>query len=220
MLSPIWNKCLEHSVQLPRKRVHCAVPCNICIAVISWLYCIPKEGTTVQGHSAPCLSQPSSGCTLTLRTEQAYRDIWTLFDPTQGLVPLGRPSPGWRNKRRGTLWTMFDRTQGLVPLGTAISWLYAVPREGGLNGFSLTGGLFNYTAEVISLSLLNNLLCRFQFIFTSNCLSLYPSSTSYYYYLQDVRFFFWIFLWRARVCRPLLRLCRPFMIFEGQGVKW
>ncbi len=28
-------------------------------------------------------------------------------------------------------------------------------------------------------------------------------------------FFFCIFFWRARVCRPLLRLCRPFMIFEG-----
>jgi hypothetical protein len=27
-------------------------------------------------------------------------------------------------------------------------------------------------------------------------------------------FFFFFFL-RARVCRPLLRLCRPFMIFEG-----
>ncbi len=26
--------------------------------------------------------------------------------------------------------------------------------------------------------------------------------------------FLYIF-WRARVCRPLLRLCRPFMIFEG-----
>ncbi len=28
-------------------------------------------------------------------------------------------------------------------------------------------------------------------------------------------FCFCIFFWRARVCRPLLRLCRPFMIFEG-----
>jgi hypothetical protein len=27
--------------------------------------------------------------------------------------------------------------------------------------------------------------------------------------------FFCIFFWRTRVCRPLLRLCRPFMIFEG-----
>ncbi len=28
-------------------------------------------------------------------------------------------------------------------------------------------------------------------------------------------FFFFFFFWRARVCRPLLRFCRPFMIFEG-----
>jgi hypothetical protein len=28
-------------------------------------------------------------------------------------------------------------------------------------------------------------------------------------------FMFFIFFWRARVCRPLLRLCRPFMFFEG-----
>ncbi len=27
-------------------------------------------------------------------------------------------------------------------------------------------------------------------------------------------FSFLIFFWRARVCRPLLRLCRPFMIFD------
>ncbi len=28
-------------------------------------------------------------------------------------------------------------------------------------------------------------------------------------------YLFFFFFWRARVCRPLLRLCRPFMIFEG-----
>jgi hypothetical protein len=28
-------------------------------------------------------------------------------------------------------------------------------------------------------------------------------------------YIFYIYFWRARVCRPLLRLCRPFMIFEG-----
>ncbi len=28
-------------------------------------------------------------------------------------------------------------------------------------------------------------------------------------------FFSYTFFWRAGVCRPLLRLCRPFMIFEG-----
>jgi len=38
--------------------------------------------------------------------------------------------------------------QGLVPLGTVISWLFALPGPGGNNGFSLTGGVLNYTAEV------------------------------------------------------------------------
>ena len=38
--------------------------------------------------------------------------------------------------------------QGVVPVGTIISWLFAKPSEGGQNGFSLTGGLLNYTAEV------------------------------------------------------------------------
>jgi hypothetical protein len=32
--------------------------------------------------------------------------------------------------------------------------------------------------------------------------------------LQHILFFVYFF-WRARVCRPLLRLCRPFTIFEG-----
>ena len=31
---------------------------------------------------------------------------------------------------------------------------------------------------------------------------------------DDIFFFLYIF-WRARMCRPLLCLCRPFMIFEG-----
>jgi len=35
-------------------------------------------------------------------------------------------------------------------------------------------------------------------------------------YLTNNKYFFCcIFFWRARVCRPLLCLCRPFMIFEG-----
>ena len=55
--------------------------------------------------------------------------------------------------------------QAAVPLGTVISWLFAKPRyllfinitiiymlgprQGGQNGFSLTGGVLNYTAEVV-----------------------------------------------------------------------
>jgi len=38
--------------------------------------------------------------------------------------------------------------QGLVPIGTVISWLFAIPKDGGTNGFGLTGGVLNYTAEV------------------------------------------------------------------------
>ncbi|XP_023331515.1 nidogen-2 isoform X4 [Eurytemora carolleeae] len=38
--------------------------------------------------------------------------------------------------------------QGFVPLGTVISWLFATPEPGAKNGFSLTGGILNYTAEV------------------------------------------------------------------------
>ena len=35
-----------------------------------------------------------------------------------------------------------------LSLGTVISWLFARPQDGGQNGFSLTGGVLNYTAEV------------------------------------------------------------------------
>eukprot|EP00092_Neocalanus_flemingeri_P000676 GFUD01000718.1.p1 GENE.GFUD01000718.1~~GFUD01000718.1.p1 ORF type:complete len:1537 (-),score=283.11 GFUD01000718.1:154-4470(-) len=41
-------------------------------------------------------------------------------------------------------WAM----QGLIPIGTVISWLFAFPGTGGKNGFGLTGGVLNYTAEV------------------------------------------------------------------------
>ena len=35
-----------------------------------------------------------------------------------------------------------------MPIGTVISWLFAIPKDGGTNGFGLTGGVLNYTAEV------------------------------------------------------------------------
>lgn len=38
--------------------------------------------------------------------------------------------------------------QGLVPVSNMISWMFALPKEGAVNGFSLTGGVLNYTAEV------------------------------------------------------------------------
>ena len=56
--------------------------------------------------------------------------------------------------------------QGLTPLGSVIGWLFALPQDGGINGFSLTGGVFNYTAEVYipdtghKLSLINIRRCR------------------------------------------------------------
>ncbi len=62
-----------------------------------------------------------------------------------------------------------------------------------------------------------------------NCAALFPIPT--FTYLWAIYIFPWsvrlfcsktggptwayIFFWRARVCRPLLRLCCPFMIFEG-----
>ena len=38
--------------------------------------------------------------------------------------------------------------QGVVPVGTVISWLFAKPSDGSQNGFTLTGGVLNYTADV------------------------------------------------------------------------
>ena len=35
-----------------------------------------------------------------------------------------------------------------MPLGTVISWLFAIPKDGSKNGFGLTGGVLNYSAEV------------------------------------------------------------------------
>jgi hypothetical protein len=42
-----------------------------------------------------------------------------------------------------------------------------------------------------------------------------PIYWCYKYRSTNILIFFFIFFWRARVCRPLLCLCRPFMIFEG-----
>ena len=38
--------------------------------------------------------------------------------------------------------------QSLTPVGTPIAWLFAQPLRGAQNGFTLTGGKFNYTADV------------------------------------------------------------------------
>ena len=33
-------------------------------------------------------------------------------------------------------------------MGTPIAWLFGQPIRGAINGFQLTGGLFNYTSEI------------------------------------------------------------------------
>ena len=53
--------------------------------------------------------------------------------------------------------------QAAVPLGTVISWLFARPEKGGQNGFSITGGVLNYTAEVTYPETGDRLSILFQF---------------------------------------------------------
>ena len=38
--------------------------------------------------------------------------------------------------------------QSLTAIGNPVAWLYAKPKNGGVNGFTLTGGVFNYTADI------------------------------------------------------------------------
>ena len=38
--------------------------------------------------------------------------------------------------------------QSLTAIGNPVAWLYAKPKNGGINGFTLTGGVFNYTADI------------------------------------------------------------------------
>ena len=38
--------------------------------------------------------------------------------------------------------------QSLSAIGNPVAWLFAEPKNGGVNGFTLTGGIFNYTADV------------------------------------------------------------------------
>ena len=53
--------------------------------------------------------------------------------------------------------------QGVVPVGTVISWMFAKPSDGGQNGFSLTGGLLNYTASVFYPDTGDRVQLEFQF---------------------------------------------------------
>ena len=38
--------------------------------------------------------------------------------------------------------------QSLSAIGNPVAWLFAEPKNGGVNGFTLTGGIFNYTADM------------------------------------------------------------------------
>ena len=38
--------------------------------------------------------------------------------------------------------------QSLSAIGNPVAWLFAEPKNGGVNGFTLTGGIFNYTADI------------------------------------------------------------------------
>ena len=38
--------------------------------------------------------------------------------------------------------------QLLTPISSPISWLFAQPSKGAENGFSISGGYFNYTADI------------------------------------------------------------------------
>ena len=61
----------------------------------------------------------------------------TFLDDAQFKIAIYRV-----NKRLG------PDVQALTVVGTPIAWLFALPMKGVSNGFSVTGGLFNYTAEV------------------------------------------------------------------------
>lgn len=41
----------------------------------------------------------------------------------------------------------FD-AQALIPTGVPVAWLFSLPLMGSKNGFALTGGRFNYTADI------------------------------------------------------------------------
>jgi len=51
-------------------------------------------------------------------------------------------------------------------------------------------------------------------LYRNGCAKIQHRYLDKFYLNETINFFFCIFFWRARVCRPLLRLCRTFMIFE------
>ena len=53
--------------------------------------------------------------------------------------------------------------QSLTAIGNPVAWLYAKPKNGGINGFALTGGIFNYTADVNFVGTGNRATLKFVF---------------------------------------------------------
>ena len=54
--------------------------------------------------------------------------------------------------------------QAVTPLGSPIAWLFSQPMQGAENGFSLTGGVFNYTAKATFLDTMSETITiRFYF---------------------------------------------------------
>ena len=53
--------------------------------------------------------------------------------------------------------------QSLTAIGNPVAWLYAKPLNGGVNGFILTGGVFNYTADISFIGTGNRATLKFVF---------------------------------------------------------
>ena len=53
--------------------------------------------------------------------------------------------------------------QGVTPLGSPIAWLFSQPVQGADNGFTMTGGVFNYTARATFQDTLETIVVKFQF---------------------------------------------------------
>ena len=53
--------------------------------------------------------------------------------------------------------------QSLTAIGNPVAWLFAKSTNGAANGFALTGGILNYTAEVDFLGTGNRATIRFIF---------------------------------------------------------
>jgi hypothetical protein len=109
----------------------------------------------------------------------------------------GHAFPAWRSS-----WWMVVYIYKGKRYGRSIT--YKITPAGSLSSSQPIGPPCWASSLAFGLVGLNfRLSSRLLYILSSSPLSTFPT------------FFFCIFFWRARVCRPLLRVCRPFMIFEG-----